>query len=285
MINLKDQNDLFELLGSTLGKSISCFAVGGTAMMYFGLKNMTKDIDLVFLNYKDRQVFENTLLNLGFTPFNSLKVYIKDPKNLPIMLSKGEEFRFDLFVKKVVTFELTDRMMNRIIQRRAFEKLTLSIVSPEDIILLKCATQRDGDLFDAKSIMQLSSSLNWDIIVEEVISQADKVEYGPYRLHDFLSRLEEKHKVEIPIKTFDKLEKWMLSQKKESEFVNEKKRFPKPLQQPHDNMHSTTKRKREVYNLARIQKQNQNNQIRLHKSRQIRQTLKKTQVLNKFEFG
>ena len=46
--NIKEQGDLFSLLGSKLKKRLECFVIGGSAMLYFGAKEVTKDIDIVF---------------------------------------------------------------------------------------------------------------------------------------------------------------------------------------------------------------------------------------------
>ena len=52
MINLEQQNELFKVLGEKLKKRIECYVIGGSAMMYHGMKPSTKDIDLVF-EYKE----------------------------------------------------------------------------------------------------------------------------------------------------------------------------------------------------------------------------------------
>ncbi len=51
-INVKEQEELFNLIGRTLKKKIECYAVGGTAMMFLGIKETTKDIDLVLKKKK-----------------------------------------------------------------------------------------------------------------------------------------------------------------------------------------------------------------------------------------
>ena len=48
MINTQDQEELFRLIAEYLEKDISCTAIGGTAMMFSGYKNTTKDIDIIF---------------------------------------------------------------------------------------------------------------------------------------------------------------------------------------------------------------------------------------------
>ncbi len=209
MIGIQEQSDIFALIGRTLERKITCFAVGGTAMMYLGFKSATKDADLVFLNKEDQTVFRDALLELGFSYSNPRHVYVKTL--FPAMaLSRGGEFLFDLFVKQIVHFELSDRIAQRTKQTQEFVNLVLHIPREEDIIVLKCATDREGDLFDAKTIAE-GKNLDWNLVGEEIIAQATKPEYhyAPSRLHEFLSRLEEKYQVIIPKSVFERLELWM----------------------------------------------------------------------------
>ena len=55
MINLEQQNELFKLIGEILKDKLECYVIGGSAMMYYGMKGNTKDIDLVFEHEKDRE--------------------------------------------------------------------------------------------------------------------------------------------------------------------------------------------------------------------------------------
>ena len=48
MINTQDQDQLFSLVANYLKSNLTCIAIGGTAMMFLGYKNTTKDIDLIF---------------------------------------------------------------------------------------------------------------------------------------------------------------------------------------------------------------------------------------------
>ena len=55
MTDLKEQEDIFKLIGSSLKRKIKCFVIGGSAMLYYKLKSITKDIDIVLLDETDRQ--------------------------------------------------------------------------------------------------------------------------------------------------------------------------------------------------------------------------------------
>ncbi|MEK6907185.1 MAG: hypothetical protein AABW45_01535, partial [Nanoarchaeota archaeon] len=79
-----------------------------------------------------------------------------------------------------------------------FENLIVKIVSPEDIILLKCATERAGDRIDALELIK-KFNIDWDIIIKESIEQTKLGEsIFPVFLYDFLLELKEDLKAEIP---------------------------------------------------------------------------------------
>jgi hypothetical protein len=46
MIDIQQQEAMLTAIGKILPKKIFVYAIGGTAMMFLGYKNTTKDIDL-----------------------------------------------------------------------------------------------------------------------------------------------------------------------------------------------------------------------------------------------
>ena len=66
MINVKDQQDLLLAIANKLNRKLEGYAIGGTAMMFHGIKDTTKDIDLVFNNKKDSQEFEDAEISLSY---------------------------------------------------------------------------------------------------------------------------------------------------------------------------------------------------------------------------
>ena len=51
--NLKEQEELFKLIGSKLKNRLEAFIIGGASMLYYNAKNVTKDIDIVFRGMED----------------------------------------------------------------------------------------------------------------------------------------------------------------------------------------------------------------------------------------
>lgn len=180
MINLEDQNRLFLLISDKLKRDLECISFGGTAMMYKGYKDSTKDIDLVFMTDDDRKCFAEAIKELGYEEKNIFRgIYPMDKSKLktsPQMFTRGEE-RFDLFAKFVFKTELSSRIIARSKEIRDFNQkrlLRIRVLSDEDLILLKAITERDKDYFDIEAICKNNPKVDWKAITEEAIEQAKK---------------------------------------------------------------------------------------------------------------
>lgn len=204
MTDLKEQEEIFNLIGSSLKRKIKCFVIGGSAMLYYKLKDATKDIDIVLLNENDRNYILKFMKNLGYAERNTKMLYI-NKKNVPILLQR-EENRFDLFNRTIINLRFSDGMANRSNAVYEYGNLIANVASPEDIIILKCATDRAGDRLDASSIIK-NTNVNWDILFEEAIVQMNLVgDVIPLSLYQFLLELKGDLKVEIPDYIIKKLE-------------------------------------------------------------------------------
>jgi len=205
MIDLKKQEELFMLIGNRLKNKVECFVIGGSAMMYHGVKANTKDVDLVFNKESDKELVLNILLNSGYKERYTFLVYPKK-KNVPILLELDES-RIDLFSKKIICFELTESMMGRVTGVYEYGNFIVKLISPEDIILLKCATERAGDRVDAKAIIE-DFKINWDILIQEALNQTkEEKEIFAVFLYEFLLELKEDLKVDIPKEALNKIGK------------------------------------------------------------------------------
>ena len=204
MITIDQQQKLLLNVARRLTKKITVYAIGGTAMMFMGFKDATLDIDLVFENEKDRDVFKEAIKSLGYLGMDAIKIYgVK--RNTPEMFKLDDE-RFDLFVVEVIDFIFSENMRKRAEQIHQFEEnLFLKIANPHDIILMKCATDRIKDKDDARRIIN-STKISWDIIIDEAKKQ---IELGKNRaafeLGCFLEDLKLKMNLDIPQEVLDKL--------------------------------------------------------------------------------
>lgn len=205
MMGLEQQNSLFKFLGEKLKKKIECYVIGGSAMMYYGMKESTKDIDLVFEHEKDRDEVEKLLKNLGYKERETRVIYFRK-KNTPLLLQR-DETRFDLFLDKIISTVLSKAMKERVESVYEYGNLIVKVISPEDIIITKCATERAGDRKDAAEIIK-KANINWNTIIKESIYQAEVTPYVfPIFLFDFLEELTEDLKVDIPREVLDEIRK------------------------------------------------------------------------------
>ena len=174
-------------------------------MMYYGVKETTKDIDLVFLEEEQRKSVINILLNLGYKT-REIKTLYKRKENIPILM-EFKDSRLDIFLKKVISFNITSQVIERIKKVYEYNKFIIKIVSQEDIILMKCATERAGDRIDAKELIN-NYNIDWNVIINESLNQTKFKELlYPLSLYDFLKELKEDLKADIPNEILNKIEK------------------------------------------------------------------------------
>ena len=177
MITKDDQDALFQLIARYLKKDVQCYAFGGNAMMYYGYKAATKDIDILFGTVEDKKNFVDAISSLNYQRMSLKTIYPerleKDPKK-PEMYTRGDE-RFDLFVGNVFRTVFSPNMKERIWGRYDFKSekhtLTVFVLGKEDILFLKGITHRDKDFEDIKIIVEKEKKLNWDAIIQETIEQ------------------------------------------------------------------------------------------------------------------
>lgn len=216
MITIDEQQKLLLNISRRLSKKITVYAIGGTAMMFLGLKDTTLDIDLVFKNEKDKDIFKQAINSLGYSKIDTIKVYgIK--RNPPEMLSLGDE-RFDLFVVNVINFIFSENMQKRAEQIHQFgDNLILKIADPHDIILMKCATDRLKDRDDTRKIID-SKKIDWRIIIEEAKNQIKLgKETAALELGCFLEELKYKMSVNISKEILDELFEFVKKQVEEKQ--------------------------------------------------------------------
>jgi len=173
MITHNDQLKLFEIISKNISKNIECYAFGGTAMMFYGYKDETKDIDLFFNKINDRKEFIKSIDKLGFNETSPITVYIpeklRDP-NRPLMF-KNEDTRFDLFSNKIFKTVISPSMKDDLFAVHEFRGnfvLKVNVFRSEHIVLLKSVTERQNDFDDIKMILGKNKDFNWKYFMDEV---------------------------------------------------------------------------------------------------------------------
>ena len=209
MISITEQNELFNLVGAKLDEKVECLAIGGSAMMFYGAKTETKDVDLVFLDKSSFNLVKKALYEIGFNEKKNIKIIFAHydiAKDKPVMM-EGRGTRFDLFLNEVIGFKISQSITDRVKEVHEFGNLIIKTISPEDIILLKCATEREKDRNDAASLIE-KFNINWEIIIKESMHQTEiGGDVFPAFLFDFLYELKEDFKVQIPKEIIKKVMK------------------------------------------------------------------------------
>jgi len=185
MISVEDQQSLLLNISRRIKEPINVYAIGGTAMMFLWFKDATLDIDLVFKDSSDKEIFKKALIEIGYQPLDTIKIY-GTKNNHPEMFTLGDE-RFDLFVGEVIDFIFSESMQKRAQDTHQYgENLILKIANPHDIILMKCATDRQKDMDDARRIIN-NTKIDWELLIEEAKVQIDLGKHqAAFELGEFL---------------------------------------------------------------------------------------------------
>jgi hypothetical protein len=199
VINTEDQEALFQLIATYLSRDISCVAIGGTAMMFAQYKTTTKDIDLVFQTTEDRDEFISVIKQLGYQEQSLQGVYDtvhQANTGKPVMFTRGDE-RFDLFVQTVFGYKIS--FSQEIITQRndflADNKLSIDILSAEELVLLKAITGRNRDYEDIETILKVKKNLDWKTNIQAAIAQKENNEWILIDLEETLQKLKGKYQI------------------------------------------------------------------------------------------
>ncbi|MBR9699923.1 hypothetical protein GOV09_05690 [Candidatus Woesearchaeota archaeon] len=204
MITVEEQQVLLISIAKRLSKPLIAYAIGGTAMMFLGIKDTTKDIDLVFDHRAEREMFKKAISELGYEKIDSRAAY-GEKKNIPEMFYRDDE-RFDLFLNEVISFVFSDEMKKRATKTMQFsDNLIIKVADVHDLILMKCSTDRVKDQDDARAIIE-RSPIDFKICVQEAKEQIQLgKEKAAFELGCFLEDLKNELNVPVPQSALDGL--------------------------------------------------------------------------------
>ncbi|MCJ7450709.1 MAG: hypothetical protein MUP58_03130 [Candidatus Nanohaloarchaeota archaeon QJJ-9] len=186
-------------VGAELKEDITVYLIGGGAMALQGMKDATKDIDIVVINNQDFQSLIKTLKKSNYSDIEEMEPEYKELGAKKI-LENEEGCRFDIFNQQVVDkLIFSDSMQNRSKALRTKDKLQIEITSPEDIFLFKSVAGRTTDIEDMNTLIQ--SGLDFQTIAEEIETQANLLDEELFITHigESLNKLQKKHKTTTPL--------------------------------------------------------------------------------------
>ena len=184
-------------IGRRVKKPISVYLIGGCAMSFRGLKESTKDVDIVFEGMADYDAFCGALFGAQYSePLTIVDEYAH--LEAMKMFDNKDGFHLDLFVGRVCgKMRLTAEIMKRSGFYRAYGQMKVYLVAKEDIFLFKSLAS-EGRKRDLDDMMVIYPNLDWKTIEAELASQ----KFSQALLGHIEGRLEEfmaRHDVDVPL--------------------------------------------------------------------------------------
>jgi len=174
----------FSELAELIDDDLTVYLIGGGALTLEGLKNATKDIDLIVRDESELKQLWSVLRSAEYEPQGDLAEEY-DELEAAFILEKNRR-RFDVFHEQVAgVIYLSDSMVSR--SRHLFDedRLSVRMVSRNDIFLFKAVANREDDVDDMVRIAQ--SGIDDDLIVEEIMTQLELL-----KSDDFISSMKQK---------------------------------------------------------------------------------------------
>jgi hypothetical protein len=185
------KNELVQI-DKCLKKTIDIYLIGGCAMSYYGIKDATKDIDVLFKNKYDCADFFNVVTELGY---ETAEQYFPPLLQMEatFFVYKGDEIWIDLFVKNVMNkFELSPSIQKRAVKTDlSTKKLKVYCLDHNDIFLFKSITPRPRDENDL-ILLLTKANINFNLIHEEIRIQSKKFKGLKEAFNTKMKKLEEK---------------------------------------------------------------------------------------------
>ena len=168
LISRKEEvNELFAQFGRVLEQKIEALLIGGAAMLELGLKDCTKDIDIVCRTEEDMETLLDSARDLGFQIIGPQKRH--ERLGINRLAVKGGH-NLDIFANRIsYDFGLSESIWHRASKSRSFGLLEIRDASPEDIFVMKLIANRPGDRRDCAVLF--STVLDFDAVYQEIEAQ------------------------------------------------------------------------------------------------------------------
>ena len=205
------------LMGNVLSRDLDVYLIGGLNLMLRGVKDSTKDVDLVLKNRDDLHELKRGLERIGYREGLKAEGYNLFPS---VVMERDGGPSFDLFVRVVcggISFSEETRKFsegkfcgfkiskgNFKMGKGAesfgrFNRLRVNLLSPEAIFIFKSMTEREGDLEDVR-VLALKYPLDWGRVLSEIKRQEEiSKKTFSFSLLDTLEVLEGRYGIHSPI--------------------------------------------------------------------------------------
>lgn len=155
-------------LDAHLAQPVDVYLIGGCAMTYASLKDVTKDIDLVLRDHASLATLERALEAAGYTSTTRIdRAY--EALGASRYFDKPASPRWDVYVRRVCRkLLLSPGMIARAVREEpALQRLRVHRVAPSDVFIFKSITERIGDKEDMDAIFA-RAPLPWDAVLDEM---------------------------------------------------------------------------------------------------------------------
>lgn len=192
--------DGLDEVGAVLEERVDAYLLGGANLILRGLKDSTKDIDVILSDRDALWRLVEALQERGYEERQDLESAYEEMAP-SVVLERGGFPRWDVFVGVVAdALHLTDEMKTRSEDERSFGDLHVHLLSLTDIFVFKAVTDREGDLEDAALIAR-RGAVAWQQVLDEVKRQDDRTDtYFSFAVLDTLDLLADRYGIEAPIR-------------------------------------------------------------------------------------
>jgi len=162
-LNQKDLLDTLGLWNGFLNRKIHLIACGGTALTLLGVKESTKDVDMLIPEVQEYDYLIKTLKQLGYKPTSGSG-----------WQKTGDVFIFDLFRgKRVHTTELLESPLekNNHILIKELTHIYIGVLNPYDLIVSKLFRGTHVDIDDCLMLFR-AKDIKLDLLRERYIETA-----------------------------------------------------------------------------------------------------------------
>lgn len=160
-----------EKLNELISDHVNLYLIGGGSMSFQNLKEATKDIDVVVRSRNDMNLIRLALTRMGY----SIPAIRDSYKQLQasVILENQDSLRWDIFMDIVCGgLRLSDAMIDRSVNLFSMDKVSIYMISLEDIFIFKSITSRERDREDM--YLLFLQGLDFNIIRNEIIWQNEQ---------------------------------------------------------------------------------------------------------------
>ena len=196
----EDLEEILKGLGDRLAEPVQVLIIGGAAMLEYGLKDLTKDIDLVCRDAEGKARLLEAARSLGFELFGPEKRHAR--LGLDRIAIKGGH-TLDIFAGRVsYDFGLSETMWQRGKRTPPLGKAEMKYAAVEDIFTLKLIANRPRDIEDCRSLT--TAKMDYEAMYSEIEAQYAKVGTIEEKiwityLEEGIGKLEEDYLMQVPI--------------------------------------------------------------------------------------